>query len=466
MHIPGQEAPLVERLYDAGNPRDLANWEGRDGYYVATCRISAADIPGLIDLVGRWNDPNWPSTDGPLLDHDDAELLPVTAWRTLADLKADSAVEPLVRLLSELDDEFDDWASEELPQVFGKIGEACIEPLTLLAANDDKVDFVRSIAVRGLRHVADYHPHTRDRVVAKLKEMMSGAGDDHLRFNTTLLTELVDLHAVEAAEAIERAYAADLVDVGMFGDWEEVRRILGVEGMGLKMPDNPHNSMVELRLRMGVGIFSDQAIFVGGEINDDAREAYYKRAFSTFSKSSEAQQVRERQGNLGWFQSLLDYGLDYLGETVDSMTPGSLHAFVFDYVPRKVSTEASTAPEIIFELTQYWKYLYRVYKLPSAKSVVEWLETGNLAARLEADLSDPANFGMAKSIFMSGKHAGYDMTSNRGMSEFVADYNRSLLPDQAPATRAVRSQHVGRNDPCPCGSGKKFKKCCGSRQRG
>jgi uncharacterized protein YecA (UPF0149 family) len=21
--------------------------------------------------------------------------------------------------------------------------------------------------------------------------------------------------------------------------------------------------------------------------------------------------------------------------------------------------------------------------------------------------------------------------------------------------------HVGRNDPCPCGSGKKYKKCCG-----
>ncbi len=23
-------------------------------------------------------------------------------------------------------------------------------------------------------------------------------------------------------------------------------------------------------------------------------------------------------------------------------------------------------------------------------------------------------------------------------------------------------REVGRNDPCPCGSGKKFKKCCGS----
>jgi uncharacterized protein YecA (UPF0149 family) len=26
--------------------------------------------------------------------------------------------------------------------------------------------------------------------------------------------------------------------------------------------------------------------------------------------------------------------------------------------------------------------------------------------------------------------------------------------------------HVGRNDPCPCGSGRKFKKCCGARHSG
>jgi uncharacterized protein YecA (UPF0149 family) len=25
-----------------------------------------------------------------------------------------------------------------------------------------------------------------------------------------------------------------------------------------------------------------------------------------------------------------------------------------------------------------------------------------------------------------------------------------------------RAQKTGRNDPCPCGSGKKLKKCCGS----
>jgi uncharacterized protein YecA (UPF0149 family) len=31
------------------------------------------------------------------------------------------------------------------------------------------------------------------------------------------------------------------------------------------------------------------------------------------------------------------------------------------------------------------------------------------------------------------------------------------------ASETIRNeprQHVGRNDPCPCGSGKKYKKCC------
>lgn len=32
------------------------------------------------------------------------------------------------------------------------------------------------------------------------------------------------------------------------------------------------------------------------------------------------------------------------------------------------------------------------------------------------------------------------------------------MPDAAP----LRSASTGRNDPCPCGSGRKFKKCCGA----
>jgi hypothetical protein len=292
--------------------------------------------------------------------------------------------------------------------------------------------------------------------------MMAGAVDGHFRFNTTLLTELVDLRAVEAAEPIERAFAGNLLDVGMMGNWEEVRRRLGVEGLGLMMPEYPHNSLEEFRRKMGIGSFSDRPVFTHGDIDYEAAEAYYERACDTFSKSSEAQQVLERYGELGWIRSLLEFGITYLGETVDEMTPASVSEYVLDYVPRKVSTEADSATWIIDEITLFWEYLDRVYKLPAAKSIVEWLKTDDLVPRLEAALSDPSNFGMAKSLFMLGKKSGYDMTSEAEIAQFMMDYNRSLLSDKAPAAPPVARKHrVGRNEPCPCGSGKKFKKCCG-----
>ena len=36
------------------------------------------------------------------------------------------------------------------------------------------------------------------------------------------------------------------------------------------------------------------------------------------------------------------------------------------------------------------------------------------------------------------------------------------LPEHEPpkVAAAIGSRKVGRNDPCPCGSGKKYKKCC------
>jgi hypothetical protein len=460
----GREASLVDRLCEAENPWDLDDWKDRDGYYVAACRVSADDVPGLIDIVRRWGDVDLPGDRvEPQIDKADAELLPITAWRTLADLKAGAAVEPLVNLLTHLGDESDDWVFEELPHVFGKIGEPAIGPLTRLAADDSKPDSIRSIAARGLHRVAHYHADTRDRIVACLTEMMANAVDGHLHFNTTLLTELVDLRAVEAAEPIERAFAGNLLDVGMMGNWEEVRRRLGVEGLGLTMPENPHNSLEDFRRQLGIGSFSDRPLFTRGEIDHKAAEAYYERACEAFSKSSEAQQVIERYGELGWIRSVLEFGITYLGQTVDEMTPVSVSEFVLDFVPRKVSTEADSATWIIDELILFWGYLDRVYKLSAAKSIVEWLKTDGLVARLEAALSDPSNFGMAKSMFMLGKKSGYDMTSEAGIAQFMMDYNRSLLSDKARAAASpvARKHRVGRNELCPCGSGKKFKKCCG-----
>jgi len=41
----------------------------------------------------------------------------------------------------------------------------------------------------------------------------------------------------------------------------------------------------------------------------------------------------------------------------------------------------------------------------------------------------------------------------------------TLLEQQGPAAPVVKDEKTGRNAPCPCGSGKKYKKCCGASER-
>jgi hypothetical protein len=44
---------------------------------------------------------------------------------------------------------------------------------------------------------------------------------------------LLELKATDAAELIERAHAADRVDISVNGNWNTVRKELGVKGLGL-----------------------------------------------------------------------------------------------------------------------------------------------------------------------------------------------------------------------------------------
>lgn len=50
------------------------------------------------------------------------------------------------------------------------------------------------------------------------------------------------------------------------------------------------------------------------------------------------------------------------------------------------------------------------------------------------------------------------------MEAAIPDIHRFWLPRRKSAVKTVQREEpkVGRNDPCPCGSGKKYKKCCGA----
>ena len=45
--------------------------------------------------------------------------------------------------------------------------------------------------------------------------------------------------------------------------------------------------------------------------------------------------------------------------------------------------------------------------------------------------------------------------------ELNEERRKELYKESRNSTTVVKGKKIGRNDPCPCGSGKKYKKCCG-----
>ena len=61
---------------------------------------------------------------------------------------------------------------------------------------------------------------------------------------------------------------------------------------------------------------------------------------------------------------------------------------------------------------------------------------------------------------MKESHANFPAVTPQSASKPIQGTTGNNAP-QAPVKRD--SSKVGRNDPCPCGSGKKYKDCCGKK---
>jgi hypothetical protein len=215
-----------------------------------------------------------------------------------------------------------------------------------------------------------------------------------------------------------------------------------------------------------------------GEFDDNLLKSYIDAITVEFSESPEFLELSDKS-HIDYVVFYLEYAASYVGETVGTMTLACSNEVLFDIFPRKVTMDASEASTVICEIRAFWKFIDRTRNLPVAARIVAELDE-DAETELEELLGDESNFGMAKSFFAMGKKHGFDMNSESGMNQFMAFYNSNLVNRQAPPSRESfddddvldqRYEHpetirhdepkVGRNDPCSCGSGKKYKKCCG-----
>ncbi len=152
---------------------------------------------------------------------------------------------------------------------------------------------------------------------------------------------------------------------------------------------------------------------------------YQEQLLQLFEQSPEGQALRDEGIEAGWASMLIDFGMNYLSVTPPQMAPHHLREILFELFPRKVSAAATEVPDIICELQAFWQFLQREFHLENAAACLSMLDE-KAVRKLKSEMSNPANFGIAKSFVMMGMERGFDLSSEEGINEWMANYNAEI----------------------------------------
>jgi len=207
---------------------DCHNFKGWPNYL--DLGLTEEHIPELIRMATD-EELNW-------ADSDSLEVwAPIHAWRTLGQLKAEEAIEPLMNLFHELED--NDWAGDELPEVYGMVGPKAIPALAEYLANTSHDIFPRISASHSLECIGNHYPEVRDECISALTNQLERFTENDPLFNGFLISYLVDLKAVESLPIIREAFEEECVDYTVMGDLEEVEIELGLRKKRSTPPNYP-----------------------------------------------------------------------------------------------------------------------------------------------------------------------------------------------------------------------------------
>lgn len=212
---------------------DPADWPS-----YARLGLTEGDVPELLRLAtDPWRLGAPPEDLGEASDAEieasDAEwAAPVHAWRALAVMGAEEAIDPLVHLVCQAAHYENDWTFEELPAVIEDFGAAAVPALLrrLDEANHDDEAYYTWAETLGRIGAGD--PDTRDGIVDAVIAQLAHHATNDPTLNAYFVAALVTMNAAIAAPVIEAAFAQGHVDEAVTGSWAHVQVALR-----LKAPD-------------------------------------------------------------------------------------------------------------------------------------------------------------------------------------------------------------------------------------
>jgi len=443
----------IKCLFDLGEADRRRGWQDYLQY-----GFDQSDVPALLELVAddALNHANVKSKE---------VWVPLHAWRTLGQIGSDKAIAPLIALFDQLFE--DDWAQGDLPEVMGMIGQSAITPLGIYLNESHHDEFARAMAVDALAKIVKRDPSCREQVIQCYQDYMSHPDESASTLNGLLVCCLLDLDAKETINDIRQLHGKGCVDITCAGDLEEVEIELGFRAE--RSTPEPGfaqlyglDDLPELEIPDSDDTLGIIDYYLMRYANDDSiLDASELDGFFTALACAPDTIMPSR-----WMPAIwAGEALSPEWETKKEFEDFSRAVFVlYNHVMQSMNENEF---EPLFQVSEIEGKTYDI--------VDEWC-TGFLRglnlwgpqASKDAALTEEC----IQSIRLFATEAGLKQLDTMSEAEVFAQQQlikpnvlrlfQHFFEQRTPVTQTVvRDQlKVGRNDPCPCGSGKKFKKCC------
>ncbi|MBN1974370.1 MAG: SEC-C domain-containing protein [Sedimentisphaerales bacterium] len=320
----------------------------------------------------------------------------------------------------------------------------------------------------------------RSSVIQACTELLQQADSGHVEIDDAFCAaQTLALLKHTSSRKLLKRLEKKAEDSFFYGDYEEALLILENRldySLTPNMWEQPVKEWFEPRWKMARKWYQEHK---EDDFEEDDVEAGSRRAALLAERFIESEYAHKLADDIfddaGFIShNVLEYAWTYAGSSPEEIDEHTLEEVLLDVFPRKVTAERELFENVAPVTETLLKWLESEGILTDTKALAETVH--GWADIIVANAMNPQNWGMGKSFMMQAKADGVDMGDQEAIQRYIAKYNSRLdggnltgTPDSFRITPPIPivniSPKTGRNEPCPCGSGKKYKKCCGGTNK-
>ncbi|OFZ10841.1 MAG: hypothetical protein A2Z20_03780 [Bdellovibrionales bacterium RBG_16_40_8] len=453
---------LVAELKAFGEPDGGKPWHGYDSF-----EVTADNAKDLIAIVEGDYDHQFNSDDDELLC-----WVPLHAWRILLTKQYEPAIPALIGRVTQNND--DDWARDDIPRGLEKFGAVAIDFIfkefreeTIFAQED----FGYAALIEVLTGIVKTHPHERDRVAGFLRELLAAFETLPPRLNSFIIFGMIDLVDISAAPHIQKVFERKFLDEEI-ADWNYVKEKLAAANLPAQIKEDKYKAN-DFHYS-GDAKFQKVLKSLGATTNVDELKCMLVGSFlavDLIQPSKIASQITEdADEESGGFQTdgqALYFYREFFGLWNEL---SKYQNEVFPLPDFDLSKTEGMPVEAINSLKIFWTKMHLMSfcqglamgntdeeRYPDS-SIGEFIGFIEIKITQFDELEDTKRFSTSVVIELLNEVHDYWNQHYLAFAQACKDVRKREIDRQKLVEENRKT--VGRNEPCPCGSGQKFKKCC------